>query len=81
MFGKLGVPPAASETITVPDQEVKLEFPVVAKILGGRVHGDSAVLRVEGRDRDEILRRGRIEMVKVDGTWRYSQADLDSVDE
>ncbi|HSC94275.1 MAG TPA: acetate--CoA ligase family protein [Burkholderiales bacterium] len=33
VFGKLGVPPAASETITVPDQEVKLEFPVAAKIL------------------------------------------------
>jgi succinyl-CoA synthetase beta subunit len=33
VFGKLGVPPAASETITVPDQEVKLDFPVVAKVL------------------------------------------------
>jgi acyl-CoA synthetase (NDP forming) len=33
VFGKLGVPPAASETITVPDQEVKLDFPAVAKIL------------------------------------------------
>ena len=33
VFGKLGVPAAASETITVPDQEVKLDFPVVAKIL------------------------------------------------
>jgi acyl-CoA synthetase (NDP forming) len=33
VFGKLGVPAAPSETITVPEQEVKLEFPVVAKIL------------------------------------------------
>ena len=33
VFGKLGVPAAPSETITVPDQEVKLDFPVVAKIL------------------------------------------------
>jgi acyl-CoA synthetase (NDP forming) len=33
VFGKLGVPAAPSETITVPEQEVKIEFPVVAKIL------------------------------------------------
>jgi acyl-CoA synthetase (NDP forming) len=33
VFGKLGVPVAATETITAPEQEVKLEFPVVAKIL------------------------------------------------
>ena len=33
VFGKLGVPVALSETITVPEQEVKLDFPVVAKIL------------------------------------------------
>ncbi|MGH8633797.1 MAG: acetate--CoA ligase family protein, partial [Burkholderiales bacterium] len=33
MFAELGVPAAPSETITVPEQEVKLEFPVVAKIL------------------------------------------------
>ena len=33
VFGKLGVPSAPSETITVPEQEVKLDFPVVAKIL------------------------------------------------
>ena len=33
VFGKLGVPAAPSETITVPEQEVKLDFPVVAKIL------------------------------------------------
>jgi len=33
VFGKLGVPAAPSEAITVPEQEVKLEFPVVAKIL------------------------------------------------
>lgn len=55
--------------------------PVDARILGGRMHGDTAVLHVEGRDRDEILRRGRVEMLRVGGEWRYSQADLDSVDE
>ena len=33
VFAKLGVPAAASETITTPEQGVGLEFPVVAKIL------------------------------------------------
>lgn len=33
VFGKLGVPAAPSERITAPEQEVKIEFPVVAKIL------------------------------------------------
>jgi acyl-CoA synthetase (NDP forming) len=33
VFSALGVPAAASEVITAPDQETRLEFPVVAKIL------------------------------------------------
>jgi acyl-CoA synthetase (NDP forming) len=33
VFSELGVPAAPSETITAPEQAVKLEFPVVAKIL------------------------------------------------
>jgi len=33
VFAALGVPAAASEVITGPDQPVKLEYPVVAKIL------------------------------------------------
>ena len=33
VFAALGVPAAASEVITSPDQEIKLEFPVAAKIL------------------------------------------------
>jgi len=33
VFGKLGVPAAPFETITAPEEKVKLEFPVVAKIL------------------------------------------------
>jgi acyl-CoA synthetase (NDP forming) len=33
VFAKLGVPAAPSEAITVPEQGVRLEFPVVAKIL------------------------------------------------
>ena len=37
VFKKLGVPAAPSETITTPEQEVKLEFPVVAKILSPEI--------------------------------------------
>lgn len=55
--------------------------PLQAKILRGRIDGDSALLWVEGKDRDDILRRGRVLMQRVDGGWRYMEADLDSVDE
>ena len=55
--------------------------PVAPKILSGRIDGDSAVLWVEGKDRDDILRRGRVSMQRVEGAWRYMEADLDSVEE
>ncbi|WP_271679690.1 hypothetical protein [Thermomonas mangrovi] len=55
--------------------------PVQAEILRGRLDGDDAVLWVQGRDRDEILRRGRVRMQRVDGDWRYMEADLDNVEE
>jgi hypothetical protein len=55
--------------------------PVEAKILSGRIDGDRAVLWVEGKDRDDILRRGRVQMQRADGGWRYVEADLDSVGE
>lgn len=37
VFSELGIPFAASEVITSPDQEVKLSFPVVAKVLSADV--------------------------------------------
>ena len=55
--------------------------PVQAKVLRGRIDGDSAVLWVEGKDRDDILRRGRVLLQREDGTWRFKEADLDSVDD
>jgi len=36
---------------------------------------------VEGADRDEILRRGRVLIQRRDGAWRHVESDLDSVDE
>ena len=54
--------------------------PLQAKILRGRIDGDDAVLWVEGKDRDDILRRGRVLLQRVDGGRRYMEADLDSVE-
>lgn len=54
--------------------------PVSAKILSGMQRGDTAVLRVEGTDRDEIKRRGRVLMVKQGDDWRFDRDDLDSVE-
>ena len=55
--------------------------PLEAKVLRGLVDGDRAVLWVEGRDRDDILRAGRVRMQREGGTWRFAEADLESVDE
>ena len=55
--------------------------PVQAKVLRGRIDGDSAVLWVEGKDRDDILRRGRVLLQREDGTWRFKEADLDTVND
>ena len=55
--------------------------PVQATVLRGRIDGDSAVLWVEGKDRDDILRRGRVLFTRDDGAWRFMDADLDSVSE
>ena len=53
--------------------------PLQARILRGRIDGDSAVLWVEGKDRDDILRRGRVQLQRADQAWRFMEADLDSV--
>jgi hypothetical protein len=55
--------------------------PLQAKILRGLVDGDRAVLWVEGTDRDDILRGGRVRMQREEGAWRFAEADLESVDE
>ena len=55
--------------------------PVQAKVLRGRIDGEAAVLWIEGKDRDDILRRGRVLLAREDGTWRFKEADLDTVDD
>jgi hypothetical protein len=54
--------------------------PVTVKILSAIQRGDRAVLKVEGVDRDEIKRSGRVLMVKDGDTWRAESQDLGSVD-
>lgn len=55
--------------------------PLQAEILRGLVDGDSAVLWVEGSDRDDIRRGGRVRMQREDGAWRFAEDDLESVDD
>ncbi|NUO75702.1 MAG: hypothetical protein HOQ32_06780 [Lysobacter sp.] len=55
--------------------------PQQAQIARGRQHGDQAVLWVEGVDRDDIRRRGRVLMRRSQAGWQHVESDLDSVEE
>lgn len=54
--------------------------PVSVKILSAEQRGDRAVLRVEGVDRDDIKRAGRVLMAKGENGWSVETDDLGSVD-
>ena len=62
-------------------KELRDGTPLQAKILRGLVDGDRAVLWIEGSDRDDILRAGRVRMQREEGTWRFAEDDLESVEE
>ncbi|MFT3897327.1 MAG: hypothetical protein QM719_06475 [Thermomonas sp.] len=55
--------------------------PLQADIPRGLVDGDHVVLWIEGTDRDDIRRAGRVLMRREEGTWRFAEDDLDSVDD
>lgn len=55
--------------------------PLEAKILRGLVDGDRAVLWIEGVDRDDIRRGGRVLMLREGGQWRFAEDDLESVED
>jgi hypothetical protein len=55
--------------------------PLQAEVARGLVDGDRAVLWVEGVDRDDIRRGGRVLMRREGGDWRFAEDDLESVDE
>lgn len=54
--------------------------PVQAEITRGLVDGDRAVLWVEGTDRDDIPRSGRVLMLREGGAWHFAEDDLENVD-
>lgn len=56
------------------------EQPLAVEISRGLVDGDQAILWVEGTDRDDIARAGRVLMKRVEGQWRFGEADLEAVD-
>lgn len=56
--------------------------PRAIKILKAEsLDADHAVLTVEGVDRDDIKRRGRVLMVRQDGLWQAETESLSSVDD
>ena len=54
--------------------------PVSAKIERGRIDGVNAVLWVAGVDRDDMRRRGRVQMHQESGNWQVVRTDLGNVD-
>ncbi|MCA9727877.1 MAG: hypothetical protein KC729_09360 [Candidatus Eisenbacteria bacterium] len=55
--------------------------PVTATISRGEQRGDLAILFVDGVDRDEIRRRGRVLMTRNGDAWSYETSDLESVED
>lgn len=62
-------------------KDLRDEQPQQPTIVRGRIHGDEAVLWVEGVDRDEIKREGRVRMLREGRGWRVGEQDLDSVED
>lgn len=84
MAGKAGVwqfdrddPTAAKEAL----KSLRDGQPLHVEIARGLLDDEHAILWVEGVDRDEIHRRGRLLMRRAEGAWRYADSNLDSVDE
>ena len=75
------LPDNDDERIKETLKDLRDEQPQQPKILRGRLHGDEAVLWVEGVDRDDIKRRGRVRMVREGDAWRVGERDLESVEE
>jgi len=75
------LPDNDDERIKEALKDLRDEQPQQPKILRGRLHGDEAVLWVEGVDRDDIKRSGRVRMVREGNAWRVGERDLESVEE
>lgn len=69
-------PTSAKEAL----KSLRDEQPLAVEIFRGLVDGDQAILWVEGTDRDDITRAGRVLMKRAQGQWRFEEADLEAVD-
>jgi len=70
-------PAEARETL----KSLRDEQPVDPEIVRGRRNGDTVVLWVQGRDRDDLLRGGRVRLKQTGKTWEILEQDLDGIDE
>jgi len=79
VFAKLGVPAAPSETITVPEQGVRLEFPVVAKILSPdithKTDAGGVIANIAGADALKRAAAAILQNVRV----KHPQARLNGI--
>ena len=75
------LPDNDDERIKETLKDLRDEQPQQPQILRGRLHGNEAVLWVEGVDRDDIKRRGRVRMLREGEAWRVGERDLDSIEE
>jgi hypothetical protein len=62
-------------------RDLRSEQPLDPLIFSARAIGDDVVLWVEGVDRDDIKRRGRVRMHREAGQWVVGERDLDKVSE
>lgn len=75
------LPDDDDERIKETLKDLRDEQPQQPRILRGRAHGNEAVLWVEGVDRDDIKRRGRVRMLREGNAWRVGERDLESVED
>lgn len=73
--------PNDAERIKETLKDLRDEQPQQPQILRGRLNGSEAILWVEGVDRDDIKRRGRVRMLREGDAWRVGERDLESVEE
>jgi acyl-CoA synthetase (NDP forming) len=78
-FAALGVPAAPSEVITAPDQPVKLDFPVVAKILSPDIahKTDAGGVAVNIADADGLKRAAASILQRVRG--KHPEAKINGI--
>ena len=62
-------------------KQLRDEQPLDPVVFSARAIGDHVVLWVEGTDRDDIKRRGRVQMRRESDQWIVGERDLDNVSE